>query len=50
MIYVAILLALLVFTALTVWASFIDLGEWHIAQGSRCSGIPSSRWPLPAPR
>jgi cytochrome c oxidase subunit IV len=32
-IYLGILLALLVFTGLTVWASFIDLGEWHIAQG-----------------
>jgi cytochrome c oxidase subunit IV len=31
--YLAILLALLVFTALTVWVSFIDLGEWHIAPG-----------------
>jgi cytochrome c oxidase subunit 4 len=32
-VYLTILLALLVGTALTVWASFIDLGEWHIAQG-----------------
>ena len=32
-IYGLILLALLVGTALTVWASFIDLGEWHIAPG-----------------
>ncbi len=32
-IYLTILLALLVATGLTVWASFIDLGEWHIAQG-----------------
>ena len=32
-IYLAILLALLVGTGLTVWASFIDLGEWHIAPG-----------------
>lgn len=32
-IYLAILLALLVGTGLTVWASYIDLGEWHIAQG-----------------
>jgi len=31
--YLAILLALLFFTGLTVWMSFIDLGEWHIAQG-----------------
>jgi cytochrome c oxidase subunit 4 len=28
-IYVAILLALLLGTALTVWASFIDLGFWN---------------------
>jgi len=33
MIYLAILGALLVATGLTVWASFIDLGEWHIAPG-----------------
>ena len=33
MIYVLILGALLVGTALTVWASYIDLGEWHIAPG-----------------
>ena len=33
MIYLAILGALLVGTAITVWASFIDLGEWHITQG-----------------
>jgi cytochrome c oxidase subunit IV len=32
-VYLTILLALLVFTGLTVWASFIDLGEWHIAPG-----------------
>jgi cytochrome c oxidase subunit IV len=32
-VYLTILLALLVGTALTVWASFIDLGEWHIAPG-----------------
>ena len=32
-IYLAILGALLVATGLTVWASYIDLGEWHIAQG-----------------
>jgi cytochrome c oxidase subunit IV len=31
--YLSILLALLVGTALTVWASYIDLGEWHIAPG-----------------
>jgi cytochrome c oxidase subunit 4 len=28
-VYVAILLALLVGTALTVWASFVDLGFWN---------------------
>jgi cytochrome c oxidase subunit 4 len=33
MIYLAILGALLVGTGLTVWASFIDLGEWRIAPG-----------------
>jgi len=32
-IYGSILLALLIFTGLTVWMSFIDLGEWHIAAG-----------------
>ena len=32
-IYASILLALLVATASTVWASYIDLGEWHIAPG-----------------
>src|SRR5579863_6271844 len=31
--YGAILLSLLIFTGLTVWASYIDLGEWHIAAG-----------------
>jgi cytochrome c oxidase subunit 4 len=31
--YVIILLALLVGTALTVAASYVDLGEWHIAPG-----------------
>jgi cytochrome c oxidase subunit IV len=31
--YGLILLALLIATALTVWASFIDLGEWHFAPG-----------------
>ena len=31
--YLIILLALLVGTALTVLASFYDLGEWHIAPG-----------------
>ncbi len=31
--YVIILLALLTGTALTVLASYFDLGEWHIAQG-----------------
>jgi cytochrome c oxidase subunit 4 len=33
LVYLAILGALLVGTAVTVWASFIDLGEWHIAPG-----------------
>jgi cytochrome c oxidase subunit 4 len=32
-VYVVIFLALLVGTALTVLASFFDLGEWHIAPG-----------------
>jgi len=32
-IYVIILLALLVGTAITVWASYVDLGEWHAAPG-----------------
>jgi cytochrome c oxidase subunit 4 len=32
-IYVAILFALLLGTALTVLASYFDLGEWHIASG-----------------
>ena len=56
-IYGSILLALLIFTGLTVWMSFIDLGEWHIAislfglqTGLPSSGIRSSRWPSPAPR
>ncbi|HUB30700.1 MAG TPA: cytochrome C oxidase subunit IV family protein [Terracidiphilus sp.] len=31
--YLAILLSLLVATGLTVWMSFIDLGEWRIAPG-----------------
>jgi cytochrome c oxidase subunit 4 len=31
--YLAILLALLVGTALTVWVSYVDLGEWNIASG-----------------
>ncbi len=31
--YMMVLLSLLVGTALTVLASFIDLGEWHIAPG-----------------
>jgi cytochrome c oxidase subunit IV len=29
--YALILLVLLIATASTVWASYIDLGEWHIA-------------------
>ena len=32
-VYVTIILALLAATGLTVWASYIDLGEWHITQG-----------------
>jgi len=32
-VYLVILLALLVGTAATVAASYIDLGEWHIAPG-----------------
>jgi len=32
-IYLTIVSALLVATGLTVWASYIDLGEWHITQG-----------------
>src|SRR5580658_3735593 len=32
-IYLVILGALLVGTGLTVWASYVDLGEWHIAPG-----------------
>lgn len=32
-IYITIVLALLCATALTVWASYIDLGEWHILPG-----------------
>ncbi|HEY6490141.1 MAG: cytochrome C oxidase subunit IV family protein [Terracidiphilus sp.] len=32
-IYALILGVLLLATALTVWASYVDLGEWHIAAG-----------------
>ena len=32
-IYIMILLALLVGTAITVWASYVDLGEWRVAPG-----------------
>jgi cytochrome c oxidase subunit 4 len=32
-IYLTIVCTLLVATGLTVWASYIDLGEWHIAHG-----------------
>jgi len=32
-VYLAILLSLLFFTGLTVWMSYIDLGEWRIAAG-----------------
>jgi cytochrome c oxidase subunit IV len=31
--YLGILLALLTATGLTVWASYIDLGDWNIAPG-----------------
>ncbi|HEY2471232.1 MAG TPA: cytochrome C oxidase subunit IV family protein [Terracidiphilus sp.] len=31
--YLTIVLVLLVCTGLTVWASYIDLGEWHIFPG-----------------
>jgi cytochrome c oxidase subunit IV len=31
--YLLILGSLLVGTAVTVWASYVDLGEWHIAPG-----------------
>jgi cytochrome c oxidase subunit 4 len=33
MVYLVILVALLIGTALTVWASYVDLGEWHVAGG-----------------
>jgi cytochrome c oxidase subunit 4 len=32
-IYLTIVLILLVATGVTVWASYFDLGEWHITQG-----------------
>jgi cytochrome c oxidase subunit 4 len=32
-IYLSILAALFVGTGITVWASYIDLGEWHISPG-----------------
>jgi cytochrome c oxidase subunit IV len=32
-IYMIIGLTLLVATATTVWASYLDLGEWHVAPG-----------------
>ena len=32
-VYLIIVVALLFGTAITVWASYIDLGEWHIAPG-----------------
>jgi cytochrome c oxidase subunit IV len=32
-VYLTIVTALLIGTGLTVWASYIDLGEWHIAHG-----------------
>lgn len=31
-IYLTIVVILLIATGLTVWASYIDLGEWHITQ------------------
>ena len=49
-VYLTIVLCLLVATGLTVWASYIDLGEWHITRGLRSSGIPSSPWPSLPPR
>ena len=33
LIYLTIVLVLLCATGITVWASYIDLGEWHIARG-----------------
>lgn len=39
-VYLAIVGALLVATALTVWASYIDLGEWRVAQGLVVSWNP----------
>jgi cytochrome c oxidase subunit 4 len=33
LVYLTIVGILLVGTALTVWASYIDLGEWHITPG-----------------
>jgi cytochrome c oxidase subunit 4 len=32
-IYLVILATLFVATGLTVWASYVDLGEWHVAHG-----------------
>ena len=32
-VYLTIVVALLFATAITVWASYVDLGEWHITQG-----------------
>lgn len=39
-IYIVILFALLAGTALTVLASYFDLGEWHIAPGVTLSWNP----------
>jgi cytochrome c oxidase subunit 4 len=33
MVYLMILVALLIGTGLTVWASYVDLGEWHVGRG-----------------
>lgn len=39
-VYLLILLALLAGTAVTVWASYIDLGEWNVAPGFVISWNP----------
>ena len=60
MVYVAILLALLVGTALTVWASFLELGPWNpiialaiatakAARASMASNFPALQ-PMPGQR
>jgi hypothetical protein len=55
--YMIIFGALLVGTALTVLASYFDLGEWHIAPGLTLFWNPVVggaswwwRWPSPPPR